>query len=93
MAAGPADDLPQQLPGRVVERDGRPVAGALVVIVESTVPMPELAIQCDDAGRFAVGLLDGRFPFRAHAPDARSGEATVERPRDPDIRVTIADGA
>jgi len=55
--------------------------------------MPELAIQCDDAGRFAVGLPDGRFTFRAHAPDGRSGEATVERPRDPDIRVTIADGA
>lgn len=93
MAAGPAGDRPREIPGRVVDRGARSVAGALVVIIESTVPMPEMAIECDDAGRFAVRLADGRFTFRAHAPDGRTGEATIKVPRGAEVRIVIGDGA
>jgi hypothetical protein len=89
MAAGQTADALKELPGRVVDQDSQPVAGALVVIVESTVPMPEIAIQCDDAGRFTLRLPVGRFTLRAHAPDGRAGEATVETPAASEIEIVI----
>ena len=92
MAAGPPGDGPADVRGYVVDSSGAPVPGALVVIVESSVVMPELAIQCDDAGSFGVRLPDGRFTFRAHAPDGRPGEATIEVPGDRELRIEIANG-
>lgn len=94
MAAGPTGDGPAvDVRGYVVESSGEPVPGALVVIVESSVVMPELAVQCDDSGRFALRLPDGRFTFRAHAPDGRPGQATIEVPGDRELRIEIANGA
>jgi len=90
MAAGPKAEPPPELPGRVVDPDGRPAPGALVVIVESTVPMPELALQCDDDGRFAIRLPAGRFTLRAHAPDGRQGETTVTVPGAREILVRLS---
>lgn len=93
MAAGPAGDSPAlEVGGHVVESSGEPVPGALVVIVESSVVMPELAVQCDESGRFGLRLPDGRFTFRAHAPDGRPGEATIEVPGDRELRIEIAPG-
>jgi hypothetical protein len=48
-----------------------------VTIVESTVPMPEIALLCDDDGRFSLRLPTGRFTLRAHGAGG-SGDAAVE---------------
>jgi hypothetical protein len=63
--------------GRVVDASGAPVPNALVTIVESTVPMPEIALMCDADGRFSLRLPAGRFRFRAHGAGG-SGDAEVE---------------
>jgi Carboxypeptidase regulatory-like domain len=75
MAAG---DRAEELAGRVVDEHGEAVPNALVAIVASTVPMPEIALQTDAAGRFALRLPPGRFTLRAHAPGG-IGDADVER--------------
>ena len=51
--------------------------GALVTIVESSVPMPEIALVCDERGRFGLRLPPGRFKLSAHAAEG-SGEAEAE---------------
>jgi hypothetical protein len=53
------------------------VPGALVTIVESTVPMPEIALVCDERGRFSLRLPPGRFKLRAHGGGG-SGDAEAE---------------
>jgi protocatechuate 3,4-dioxygenase beta subunit len=89
MAAGPTADGPVERSGRVVDASGAPVPGALVTIVESTVPMPEIALQCDDDGRFSLRLPAGRFTFRAHGAGG-SGDARVEgAPADDEIAIVI----
>lgn len=85
MAAGPAGE---EIAGRVVDAHGEPVPDALVVIVAGTVPMPEIALQADAQGRFALRLPDGRFTLRAHAAGG-SGEAEVERPGDAAVVIAI----
>jgi hypothetical protein len=92
MAAGPPGDRATDVRGHVVDSSGTPVPGALVVIAESSVVMPELALQCDDSGEFPLRLPDGRFTFRAHAPDGGTGQATIEVPGDRELRIAIANG-
>jgi hypothetical protein len=76
--AGPSarDDLVERS-GRVVNESGAPVPGALVSIVASSVPMPEIALVCDGEGRFGLRLPAGRFTFRAHG-GTRTGQVEVE---------------
>jgi len=78
MAAGPGNDGgPAAWSGRVVDASGAPVARARVVIVASSVPVPEIALLSDDDGRFSVWLPPGAFTFRAHGA-AGTGETEVE---------------
>ena len=78
MAAGPRSKGGSAAwSGRVVDADGTPVARVRVVIVASSVPVPEIALLSDDDGRFSVWLPPGVFTFRAHG-SAGSGEAEVE---------------
>jgi hypothetical protein len=65
--------------GRVVDASGAPVPNALVTIVESTVPMPEIALMADQDGRFSLRLPPGRFTLRAHGGGG-SGDAEVQVP-------------
>ncbi|HEU4455515.1 MAG TPA: carboxypeptidase-like regulatory domain-containing protein [Longimicrobium sp.] len=63
--------------GEVRGPDGRPVAGARVVITSSPVPVPEIAAVTDAAGRFALGApAPGEYAFTAHADDESAGTAT-----------------
>src|SRR5215211_7262870 len=62
--------------GFVVDENGMPVPGALVAVVASTVPMPEIAVVCDCTGRFEVRLPAGQFTFRAHSGTG-TGQADV----------------
>jgi hypothetical protein len=64
--------------GRVVDTDGHVVAGALVTIVSSTAPVPEIALVTEEDGSFSLGLPDGRFRLRANTADERSGEADID---------------
>jgi hypothetical protein len=74
--------------GQVVDASGAPVPGAHVVIVAGSVPMPEIALLCDDAGRFALRLPPGVFTLRAHGPTG-TGEVEVEGGRADEIVITI----
>jgi hypothetical protein len=89
MVAGPPDDAPQPVRGRVVGAAGDPVAGALVVILESSVPVPEIALQADADGRFALRLPPGRFTLRAHGPDG-TGDARIELPGAAEVELVLA---
>jgi hypothetical protein len=60
-----------------VDETGAPVPGALVSIVDSSVPMPEITLVCNKDGRFGLRLPAGRFIFRAHG-DERTGLVEVE---------------
>jgi hypothetical protein len=75
--------------GRVIDAGGAPVPGALVTIVESTVPMPEIALVCDSDGRFTLRLPPGRFTLRAHGVGG-SGDAAVQAPADDEIVIVTA---
>jgi hypothetical protein len=66
-----------------------PVAGAYVVVVEASVPMPEIALVADVQGCFALNLPEGRFRLRAEA-DGRSGEVEVTVPGDDDVRIRVS---
>lgn len=63
--------------GRVVDAGGSPVPRAHIVVVAGSVPMPEIALLSDDAGRFSLRLPPGIFTLRAHGP-AGTGQAEVE---------------
>lgn len=76
--------------GRVLDASGAPVPHALVLIAASSIPMPEIALQSDDKGRFALRLPAGRFTLRAHGPGGAVGEAHVEgAPGSDEIAITI----
>jgi hypothetical protein len=62
---------------RIVDRDGRPVSGATVAVVRSTVPFPEIALVPDAGGIVDVLLPLGTFTFRAHGLFDQQGETTV----------------
>jgi hypothetical protein len=89
MGVGRTADSPGFRSGRVVDASGEPVPKALVTIVESTVPMPEIALQSDDGGRFALRLPPGRFTLRAHRSGA-TGDVEVEgAPSDDEIVIVV----
>jgi carboxypeptidase family protein len=91
MAGGPTAEGLVDRNGRVVDASGAPVPDALVTIVESTVPMPEIALMVDADGRFALRLPAGRFRLRGHGAGG-SGDAEVEvdgAAADDEIVITI----
>jgi Carboxypeptidase regulatory-like domain len=68
-----------QRAGRVVDARGAPVPDAFVSVVESSVPVPEIALRTDELGRFSLRLPEGRFTLRADRGGA-NGQARVEGP-------------
>lgn len=74
--------------GRVVDAGGAPKPHALIVIVASSVPMPEIALQCDASGRFPIRLPAGHFTLRAHAGD-EIGEAEVDGDDDGEFAIVV----
>lgn len=76
------------LHGVVEDAAGAPVPGAYVVVVEASVPMPEIALVADAEGGVAVNLPEGRFRLRAEA-DGRSGEVDVTVPGDDPVRIRV----
>ena len=90
MAAGPrSSGRSVGRAGRVVDANGAPVPRARIVIIAGSVPMPEIAMQSDDDGRFSLWLPRGVFTLRAHGPTG-TGEVEVENNSvDSEIVITI----
>ena len=66
--------------GLVVDAADRPAAQATIVVVEGTVPVPEIALLADDHGRFALKLPQGRFTLEAQGDAGAIGRATIDVP-------------
>jgi hypothetical protein len=75
--------------GRVIDADGRPVAGAFVSITWGTTAMPDIARRTGDDGVFQVGLPPGKYRIRATASESRSGEVEVEGGEGDEIVITV----
>lgn len=64
--------------GQVRGPDGRPVAGARVVVTAAPVPVPEIAAVTDAEGRFELPApAPGEYAFTAHAEEAPGRPATA----------------
>lgn len=81
-------DTPTRL--RIVDDAGRPVPGATVAVVRSTVPFPEIALLAGDDGSVEVRLPEGSFTFRAHGPGGRSGQVTLSSPTRGEVVIRLA---
>jgi hypothetical protein len=81
-------DTPTRL--RIVDDAGRPVPGATVAVVRSSVPFPEIALLAGDDGIVEVRLPDGSFTFRAHGPGGRSGQVTLSSPAGGEVVIRLA---
>jgi len=77
------------LHGVVVGPDRGPLAGAYVVIVAASVPLPEITLVTDAQGGFAINLPEGTFRLRADV-GGRSGEVGVAVPGDETVRITVS---
>jgi hypothetical protein len=75
--------------GRVIDADGRPVAGAFVSVTWGTAPTPDIARKTGDDGAFQVGLPPGKFRIRATASESRSGEVEVDGGEGDEIVITV----
>ncbi len=76
--------------GRVVWPDGSPAVGAIVAIASGTAPTPEIAIRCDQEGRFRIALPEGWFRIEARAPDGATGGIEVAGSEGGEIMIVVA---
>jgi hypothetical protein len=75
--------------GRVIDAEGRPVAGAFVSVTWGTAPTPDIARKTGNDGGFQVGLPPGKFRIRATASGSRSGDVEVEGGEGDEIVITL----
>lgn len=67
------------LAGMVLGADGRPLAGARVMIARSPAAMPDIALVTGDDGAFLLGApVPGRYEIAAVAPDGDTRCVAVE---------------
>ncbi|HYN03938.1 MAG TPA: hypothetical protein VE359_15930 [Vicinamibacteria bacterium] len=64
----------------VLDEGDQPVAEAVVAVVRSSVPFPEIALLTDEAGAVELHVPAGVFAFRAQGPGGTSGEVEVTSP-------------
>lgn len=64
--------------GKVVDGEGHPVEGASVMIVGSSVAVPEIALLSASDGSFRLSLEPGNYRFRAFGVEAQQGETVLE---------------
>lgn len=77
------------LRGVVVDGADAPVPGAYLVVVEASVPLPEIALVADAQGGFAINLPEGTFRLRAEH-DGRAGEIRVTVPATDAVRIQVS---
>ena len=62
----------------MLDGDGEPLAGATVMIVESSAPHPDIAQITEEPGTFRFdGLRAGSYTIAAHLPDGRQSGARL----------------
>jgi hypothetical protein len=64
--------------GRVTDRRGTGLRHALVYVARGTAGTPEIAVKCDEAGRFRLALPPGRFQIEARSVQGHLGATEVE---------------
>lgn len=72
-----------------VDRDGRPVAGAVVAITSAPGEMTDIGYVTDDEGGIALALpVAGRYGFTLTGPDGGRLTASTRLEPDGDARIT-----
>jgi hypothetical protein len=68
---------------------GRPVPGAIIEVVRSTAPVPEVGHLTNAEGRLWLHLPPGCFTLRAAAADGSRGEAEANGEQDEVIEIRV----
>jgi len=69
--------------GRVIDADGRGIAGARVMVTSAPGPVPDMAMLTDADGRFVIGAaVPGDYTIAANT-DAAGGELAVSVASEP----------
>ena len=77
------------LTGRLVDEDGRPVAGGTVYFISGPVSLPDIAQVAGADGEFVLSVpVKGRYRIGARASGFAPGEAEVDVSGD-DARVEV----
>ena len=76
---------------RVLDTQGRPVAGATLAVEQAAGPVPEIGHRADQHGRARIGLPPGQAMVRAFGPNRETGTAefTVAADSNPEIVVRL----
>jgi hypothetical protein len=70
--------------GRVTDGHGAGLGHALVYVTGGTAATPEIAVRCDDAGRFRLALPPGHFCIEARSPRGAIGAVEMEATKEDD---------
>jgi len=82
-------EAPTPLSGRIVDPDGRPIAGATVRINHTEAQAAELTATTDEDGRFTQAVVGGAITVAASAPEYQDGSAQVYVEPSPSATVTV----
>jgi hypothetical protein len=64
--------------GRVTDRRGTGLGHALVYVAHGTAGTPEIAVKCDDSGRFRLALPPGHFRIEARSQAGAGGSIEID---------------
>ena len=68
------DNAPGSIAGRVVDRSGRPQAGATVMVARCTHPFPDIAAVTGEQGEFRFShATPGHYELAARGPSGNAG--------------------
>lgn len=59
----------QTYEGKIIDKHGVAIPNAIVSVIESSVPFPEIALLTDFDGQFAINFPNGKFILQAIGHD------------------------
>jgi hypothetical protein len=74
---------------RVIDVDGRPLAGVPLAVASASAPVPERGIATGDDGRAAIALPFGRASIQAILPDGLKRQVEILVSGNEDAEITI----
>lgn len=78
-----------QARGIVTDKHGSPVAGAIVAVVRSPVPCPDLGIVSGEDGTFTLPVHPGKYLIQAHTVYGERGSVLWSAQGDTPLTVQI----